>query len=131
MQNTLSEKIRIASQDLRLTDDSQRKLVAHRLTRALLKIDAEQVTVEELRELISRALVGVPGVVSYAVKPVKKATGQAPDKPVAAVAKPAVEKAKPAAGVDKPAAGGDKSAVVEVGEDAYRRNHVVKQVGNG
>lgn len=121
MQNTLSEKIRIASQDLRLTDDSQRKIVAHRLTRALLKIDAEQVTVEELRQLISRALVGVPGVVSYAVKPVKKDTKkdtkQAPDKAVAAVA--------------KPAAGGDKSAVVEVGEDAYRRNHVVKQVGNG
>ncbi|MCB1846348.1 MAG: hypothetical protein KDI04_02910 [Halieaceae bacterium] len=124
MQNTLSEKIRIATQDLRLTDDSQRKIVAHRLTRALLKIDAEQVTVEELRQLISRALVGVPGVVSYAVKPAKKATGQAPDQAVAAVT-------KPPAGVEKPVAGAEKPAVVEVGEDAYRRNHVVKQVGNG
>lgn len=124
MQNTLSEKIRIATQDLRLTDDSQRKIVAHRLTRALLKIDAEQVTVEELRQLISRALVGVPGVVSYAVKPVKKATGQVPDKAVAAAT-------KPLAGVEKPIAGAEKPAVVEVGEDAYRRNHVVKQVGNG
>ena len=110
MQNTLSEKIRIATQDLRLTDDSQRKIVAHRLTRALLKIDAEQVSVEELRQLISQALVGVPGVVSYAVKPVNKEKKQAPDQAVAAVEKP---------------------ATIEVGEDAYRGNHVVKQVGNG
>jgi hypothetical protein len=112
MQDTLSEKIRIATQDLRLTDDSQRKIVAHRLTRALLKVDAEKISVEELRQLISRALVGVPGVVSYAVKPVKQEQKpkQAPDQPVVAAEKP---------------------AVVEVGDDAYRRNDVVKQVGNG
>lgn len=110
MQDSLSEKIRIATQDLRLTDDSQRKIVAHRLTRALLKVDAENVSVEELRQLVSQALVGVPGVVSYSVKPVKKDKKQAPDEAVVALEEP---------------------AVIEVGEDAYRRNGVVKQVGNG
>lgn len=68
MQNTLSEKIRIAAQELRLTD-TQRNIVAHRLTRALLKIDAEAVSVEELRQLITDSLVGVPGAVTAHRKP--------------------------------------------------------------
>jgi len=106
MQNTLAEKIRIAAQDLRLTEDSQRNIVAHRLTRALLKVDPEAVSVEELRQLITDALVGVPGAVSYAVK------------------EPEQQAASEVAEAERP-------AVIEVDEDAYCLNHVVRRTSNG
>lgn len=109
MQNALSEKIRIAAQGLILTE-GQRNIVAGRLTRALLSVDLEAVSVEELRELIREALVGVPGGVSYVQKEHEKP----------AVAAPTTDVAEE-----------DHPAITEVDEDAYRVNHVVRRTNNG
>lgn len=117
MQNTLSEKIRIAAQELRLTD-TQRNIVAHRLTRALLKIDAEAVSVEELRQLITDSLVGVPGAVARAPQAAREPQ-PAREPGVAREPQPAVA-AKPA-----------EPEIIEVDEAAYRVNHVVKRTSNG
>ena len=111
MQNTLSEKIRIAAQELGLTD-TQRNIVAHRLTRALLKIDAEAVSVEELRQLITDSLVGVPGAVAREPQPARE-PGVAREPQPAVAAKPA------------------EPEIIEVDEAAYRVNHVVKRTSNG
>lgn len=112
MHNTLSEKIRIATQDLILTD-SQRNIVAGRLTRALMKVDVESVSVEEVRQLIQQALVGVPGDVVYVREEEQKPEKQATVEVVAEG-----ERA-------------EAPEVIEVDEDAYRVNHVVKRTSSG
>jgi hypothetical protein len=95
----LVEKLQIASEGLILTE-SQQRILAHRLTREFVAMQPDIISVAKLRELIDKSLVGIPGVI------------------------PRIEISEDASSaILKP----EDAAMTEIGEDAYRANHIVKQ----
>ena len=102
MKKTLLEKLQIASEGFILTE-SQKRILAHRLTREFVKTDPDIVSVKKLRELIEISLVGIPGVITR--------TGNE-------------EGASTAVQQDKP----QDFTAIEISEDAYRANHIVRPV---
>jgi hypothetical protein len=100
MEDTLSEKLRIAAQGLELAESQQMHIVAHRLTREFMNMSLDSISVDELREMIKKSTAGISG----AVAPFQ--TKQDPH-----------ENATPR----KP----ESTALTEIDEEAYRANHIV------
>ena len=104
--NTLTEKIRIATEGLILTDRQQTSVVAHRLTREFMSMQLDNISVDQVRQLIQKSTVGISGAVAPAQKN---------------------QDAELVEQTSQPASTG----VIEIDEEAYRTNHIVHTTKQG
>jgi hypothetical protein len=100
MNKTLTEKIRIAAEGLKLTNSQQACVVAHRLTREFMSMPLDTISVDQVRQLIQKSTLDLPG----AAAPTEK------DQAALLVAKTNPPESK---------------GVVEIDDEAYRVNHIV------
>ena len=103
---TLTEKIRIAAEGLTLTNSQQACAVAHRLTREFMSMPLDTISVDQVRQLIQKSTLDLPGAVAPAEKN---------------------QDAQLAAKTNQP----ESNGVVEIDEEAYRANHIVNTTRQG
>lgn len=116
MGNTLSEKLQAATEGLVLTG-SQKHILAHSLTRELHKrTHLDDISVAELRELIETAMSSM-----VVESPAEKRSSIPADIPTTVPAS-ASSDSHATVSADTSAA----NEIVEIGEDSYRANHVIR-----